>query len=67
VVDTDVEMLHSPKKVTPTATVHSGIPKEMTEEQKFKITSMVEEWTADHMMSRLHHNLPLLQPAQVLR
>jgi len=49
VVDPDVKMLHSPKKVTRTATVHSGIPKEMTEEQKFKITSMVNEWTADHI------------------
>jgi hypothetical protein len=49
VVGTDVEMLHSPKKVTRTATAHSGIPKEMTEEQKFKITSMVDEWTADHI------------------
>jgi hypothetical protein len=49
VVDTDVEMLHSPKKVTRTATAHSGIPKEMTEEQKFKITSMVDEWMADHI------------------
>jgi hypothetical protein len=49
VVDPDVEMLHSPKKVTCTATAHSGIPNEMTEEQKFKITSMVNDWTADHL------------------
>jgi hypothetical protein len=49
VVDPDVEMLHSPKKVTRTATAHSGIPKEMTEDQKFKITSMVDEWTADYI------------------
>jgi hypothetical protein len=49
VVDPDVEMLHSPKKVTCTATAHSGIPTEMTEEQRFKITSMVNEWTADHI------------------
>jgi hypothetical protein len=49
VVDPDVEMLHSPKKVTRTATAHSGIPKEMTEEQKFKITPIVTEWMADHI------------------
>jgi hypothetical protein len=49
VVGTDIEMLHSPKKVTRTATAHSGIPKEMMEEQRFKITSMVNVWTADHI------------------
>jgi BRCT domain type II-containing protein len=49
VVGTDTEMLHSPKKVTCTATTHSGIPKEMTEEQKFTIKSMVDEWMADHI------------------
>ncbi len=47
-VDTDVDMLHSPKKLTHTATAHSGIPKEMTKDQRDTITSMVEEWTADH-------------------
>jgi hypothetical protein len=49
VVGTDAEMLHSPKKVTRTATAHSGIPKEMMEEQKFMIKSIVNEWTADHI------------------
>jgi BRCT domain type II-containing protein len=49
VVSTDADMLHSPKKVTRTATAHSGIPKEMTEEQKFTIKSMVNEWTADNI------------------
>jgi hypothetical protein len=49
VFGTDIEMPHSPKKVTRTATAHSGIPKEMTEEQKLRITSMVDEWTADHI------------------
>jgi hypothetical protein len=49
VVGTDAEMLHSPKKITRTATAHSGIPKEMMEEQKFTIKSMVDEWTADHI------------------
>jgi NAD-dependent DNA ligase len=42
-------MLHSPKKVIHTATAHSGILTEMTEEQRFKITSMVNEGTADHI------------------
>ncbi len=53
VVDTDVEMIHSPKKVTCTAKVHSWIPKEMTEEQKSSIRSMVDEWTADHKDEQL--------------
>ncbi len=45
VVGTDADMLHSPKKVTRTATVHSEIPKEMTEEQKFTIKSMVNTFS----------------------
>jgi NAD-dependent DNA ligase len=53
VVDTDIEMIHSPKKVTCTATVHSGISKEMTEEQKSLIRSMVDEWTANHKNEQL--------------
>ncbi len=48
-VGLDAEMLHSPKKVTPTATVHLGIPMELMEEQKLKITSMVKEWMAVHI------------------
>jgi hypothetical protein len=60
VVDTDVEMIHSPKKVTCTATVHSGIPKEMTEEQKSSIRSMVDEWMADHKDEQLPPQLAVL-------
>jgi hypothetical protein len=60
VVDTDVEMIHSPKKVTCTATVHSGIPKEMTEEQKSLIKSMVDEWMADHKDEQLPPQLAAL-------
>jgi hypothetical protein len=48
VVDTNADMLHSPKKLTRTATVHSGILKEMTTDQRDMIASMVKEWTADH-------------------
>ncbi len=48
VVDTNVDMFHSPKKLTRTAMAHSGILKEMTKDQRDTITSMVEEWTADH-------------------
>jgi hypothetical protein len=48
VVDTDVDMLHSPKKLTHTAKVHLGVPKEITKDQRDTITSMVKEWTADH-------------------
>jgi BRCT domain type II-containing protein len=58
-VDTDVEMIHSPKKVTRTATVHSGILKE-TEEQKSSIRSMVDEWTADHKDEQLPPQLAAL-------
>jgi hypothetical protein len=31
-----------------TATAHSGIPMEMTKDQRYRITSMVKEWTEDH-------------------
>jgi hypothetical protein len=41
-------MLQSPKKVIRTATVHSGIPKEMSEDQKLEIEAMVDEWTSAH-------------------
>jgi hypothetical protein len=64
VVDNDVEMLQSPKKVTCTVMAHSGIPKEMTENQKAAITSMVEEWMADHKGKLLPPQLATLEPAQ---
>jgi hypothetical protein len=48
-----VEMIHSPRKVTRTATADSGIPKEMSEEQKASIRVMVDEWKADHNNEQL--------------
>jgi hypothetical protein len=60
VVDTDVDMLHSPKKLTHTATAHSGIPKEMTKDQRDTITFMVKEWTADHKDKLLSPQLATL-------
>jgi hypothetical protein len=55
-----IEMIHSPRKVTCTATANSGIPKGMSWEQKSSIRAMVNEWTADHEYEQLPPQLAAL-------
>jgi hypothetical protein len=55
-----IEMIHSPRKVTRTATADSGIPKEMLDEQKASIRVMVDEWKADHNNEQLPSQLAAL-------
>jgi hypothetical protein len=46
-------MIHSPRRVPCKATVISGIPKGMSEEQRLLIRAMVNKWTADHKDEQL--------------
>jgi hypothetical protein len=55
-----VKMIHSPRKVTRTATANSGIPKGMSWEQKLSIRAMVNKWTADHEDEQLPPQLAAL-------
>jgi hypothetical protein len=48
VVANEVVNLQSPKRITRTATVQSGIPKAMSEDQKTEIKAMVNKWTSAH-------------------
>jgi hypothetical protein len=55
-----VKMIHSSWKVTPKATVSSGIPKGMSDEQRSSIRAMVDKWTAAHEDEQLPPRLAAL-------